>query len=198
MGINGIRKAVFLDRDGVINPHCGIDEQGHPESPLHFFDFQVFPFVAPSIKKLNELGYAVFVVSNQPAYAKGKMSFGELMKMNVFLRDLLAQNGAILHEIYCCLHHPDPVQVVRKTLLVECNCRKPKPGMLYQARAEHGIDLSKSWMVGDSSKDVGAGKAAGCKTILVLSDRMEKCQPDFTATDLTEAVQIIQSEVKNE
>jgi len=194
MGIGAMKRAVFLDRDGVVNPLCGLDAQGHPESPLRVEDFHIFPFVGEAIRNFNRMGYSVFVISNQPAYAKGKMLYGELLKMNILLKGYLKEEGAFLHGIYYCLHHPDPNQVAIKSLLGDCFCRKPKPGLLFLARAEHRLDLSGSWMVGDGSKDIEAGRKAGCRTILILSDRREECKPDFTAADLSEAVKIIKKE----
>lgn len=186
-------KAVFLDRDGVINPLCGVDEQGHPESPLRVSEFQIFDFVGRSIRLLNKMGYQVFVVTNQPAAAKGKMTLDELAEMNVKLHMHAIGAGGSIKRIYTCLHHPDEKQVVRKALLSICDCRKPKPGMIFRAASEFAISLSRSWMVGDSWKDIVAGQSAGCRTILVgIQKNNLKCDPDFRADDLEKAVEIIQ------
>lgn len=199
MGIGGVGtlKAVFLDRDGVINPPVGLDELGGTESPLRFEDFQIFPWTAEAVKILNNLGNYVFVVTNQPAVAKGKMDHLELENMHFHLIYWVRSEGGVIDKIYACLHHPDPSQVKVPELLADCDCRKPKPGMLFQAAREFGIDLRSSWMIGDTWKDIEAGHAAGCRTILVRNDidnRDKTLNPDFTAENLLEAVKIIERE----
>lgn len=199
MGIGdvGLPKAVFLDRDGVINPPVGLDEFGGTESPLRFEDFRIFPWTAEAVKLLNGLGYYVFVVTNQPAVAKGKMSHLELENMHFHLIFWVRNEGGIIDKIYACLHHPDPKQVKILGLHANCYCRKPKPGMLIQAAKEFGINLQKSWMVGDTWKDIKAGQAAGCRTILIrneIDNAGKTIKPDFTAENLLEAAKIIERE----
>lgn len=199
MGIGALKKAVFLDRDGVINPPCGLDSLGHPESPLRIEDFKIFPCVGETVKRFNDLGYLVFVVTNQPAAAKGKTTIDILAGMHTKLRFNVVEAGGNISMVYTCLHHPDEKQVVNKTLLGNCDCRKPKPGMLFQAAKDFKVNLSHSWMIGDSWKDIEAGKNAGCKTILILSDldlseQLNNCQPDYIANDLSETVEIIRKE----
>jgi len=196
MGISIRRIAVFLDRDGVINSHCGTDKFGNPESPLRFEDFQIFPFVGDSIKKINALGFIVLIATNQPAVAKGKMTLDVLNKMHTALLDKVLKAGGRIDKIYTCLHHPDPKQVVNLHLLKECECRKPKPGMLLRAASEFNIDLKRSWMIGDSWRDITAGKSAKCKTILIAPSAQNSamCSPDATAKNLEEAVKIIEKE----
>lgn len=199
MGISdlGSEKAVFLDRDGVLNPTWGKDLYNNPDSPLRFEDYSIFPFVPIAIKRINELGYLAIIVTNQPAYAKGKMTLTDLNKMNQLLRDEVLKASGRIEKIYACLHHPDPKQVVIKSLLADCDCRKPKPGMLFQAAKEFGIDLQKSWMIGDTWKDIEAGQAAGCRTVLVrneIDNRGKKIKPNFIAENLLEAVKIIRQE----
>jgi len=203
MGISTIRKAVFLDRDGVINPTCGTDEFGHSESPLRLEDFQIFPYVGQAVRDFNRAGYLVFVVTNQPAAAKGKTTFDTLAEMHALLLTEVLDTGGGISRIYTCPHHPDEKQVVNKTLLGDCACRKPKPGLLLQAAREFGVDLRYSWMVGDSWKDIEAGKRAGCRTVLVMSDRnlaeqLVQCEPDFIADNLAEAAAIIRKEERDD
>ncbi len=196
MGIPTGIKAVFLDRDGVCNPLCGADNLGNPESPLCFQDFRIFSYVGEAIRKINQMGFSVFIVTNQPAVAKGKMSITELEKMHTALEQTVLRKGGKIEKIYYCLHHPDLKQVVKKHLLRGCECRKPKPGMLLRAALEFRIDLKKSWVIGDSWRDVLAGENAQCKTILVSpsEDILLKCKPNFTAENLLEAVKIIRKE----
>jgi histidinol-phosphate phosphatase family protein len=199
MGIGHLRlsKAVFLDRDGVINPPVGLDEFGGTESPLRFEYFRIFPWTAEAVKILNDLGFYVFVVTNQPAIAKNKTDIIELRKMHCLLDYEVKMKGGEIKKIYVCLHHPDPKQVVFTDLLVDCDCRKPKPGMLFQAAREFNIDLARSWMIGDTWKDVQAGQAAGCRTILIrneIDNAGKILNPDFTAENLLEAAKIIERE----
>jgi len=196
MGIAEMKRAVFLDRDGVLNPLCGLDALGNPESPLTLSDFQIFPFVGESVKLLNEEGYLVIIATNQPAYAKGKMELEDLKNMHNALQTHIEECGGRIDRIYCCLHHDDPNQVVKKIWLKECGCRKPKPGMLLRAATDLNVDLKKSWMIGDSWKDVIAGQKAGCKTILISPerDKLLRCKPSFSAKDLVQAVEIIREE----
>jgi len=200
MGIGelNLNRAVFLDRDGVINPPVGLDELGGTESPLRFEDFRIFPWTAEAVRLLNNLGFYVFVATNQPAVAKGKMELSELEKIHSHLIREVRRAGGVIDKIYTCLHHPDPNQVKwHKIFLSNCECRKPKPGMLFQAAREHKIILRFSWMVGDTWKDIRAGQAAGCWTILVRNDidnRGKTLSPDFTAENLLEAAKIIQRE----
>ncbi|OGI27386.1 MAG: hypothetical protein A2359_01090 [Candidatus Moranbacteria bacterium RIFOXYB1_FULL_43_19] len=185
----------------MINPPVGLDEFGGTESPLRFEDFQIFPWTAKAIKILNGFGFYVFVVTNQPAVAKEKMSLQELENMHFHLTYWVREAGGIIDKIYACLHHPDPKQVKIPALLTECDCRKPKPGMLFQAAKEFGIDLQKSWMIGDTWKDIRAGQAAGCRTILVRNEtdnRGKTIKPDFEAENLLEAAEIILWEENNQ
>ena len=198
MGVGRMKRAVFLDRDGVINPLRGLDALGHPESPLKVEDFQIFPFVGEAIRSFNQMGFLVFVVTNQPAVAKGKTTIDVLAAMNAIFHLHVVEAGGSIKKIYTCLHHPDEKQVVCKTLLGDCNCRKPKPGMLLQAIEEYEVDPWESWMIGDKCKDILAGEQVGCRTILVSSDRQQECEPDFTVLDLSEAVKIIKEEERND
>ncbi len=191
------KKAVFLDRDGVVNPSVGFDKFGKTESPLRLEDFRLFPWTSKAIKKINRLDLLTIIVTNQPAIAKGKMSHSDLRDIHKKLLSESVENGYCIDEIFVCLHHPDPKQVVYKALLADCDCRKPKPGMLLQAAQEFNIDLAQSWTIGDSWRDIEAGQAVGCRTILVRNDidnRGKKIEADFTAENLLEAAYIIERE----
>jgi D-glycero-D-manno-heptose 1,7-bisphosphate phosphatase len=185
----------------VVNPSVGFDEFGGMESPLRLEDFQIFPWTAQAVKMLNDLDFFVFIATNQPAVAKGKMSPVDLCRMHSRLHEEIRAAGGEIKKIYACLHHPDPTQVQDNALLADCKCRKPKPGMLFQAAREHGIDLRRSWMVGDTWKDIEAGQAAGCRTILVkneIDNRGKTINPDFNAENLLEAAKIIEREETNQ
>ena len=154
------QRAIFLDRDGTINKYVGFLRD--------IDDFTLEDGVTKAIKKMNELGYLVIVVTNQPVIARGEVTFDELRQIHQKMQVLLGKEGAYLDGIYVCPHHPDsgfPGEI--KELKIECDCRKPKPGMLLQAAKDFNIDLENSWMVGDSQNDILAGQNAGCHTCLV-------------------------------
>lgn len=157
------QKAVFLDRDGTINKYVGFLRK--PE------EFELLDGVASAIEKINHMGYLAIVVTNQPVIARGEVSFEELEGIHNKMETLLGQEGAYLDAIYFCPHHPDKGFAGEiPELKMDCECRKPKPGMLLKAADDFHIDLSQSWMVGDGENDIKAGKAAGCRTALIGKD----------------------------
>lgn len=154
------QKAVFLDRDGTINKYVGflrnIDE------------FELIDGVADAIKKINVFGYLAIVITNQPVIARGEVSFEELEVVHNKMETLLGKEGAYLDAIYYCPHHPHKgYEGERPELKFDCDCRKPKPGMLLKAANDFNIDLSRSWMIGDGEIDIKAGINAGCQTALI-------------------------------
>lgn len=157
------QKAVFIDRDGTINKYVGflrdIDE------------FELLDGVADAIKKINASGYLAIVVTNQPVIARGEVSFEELERIHNKMETLLGKEGAYLDAIYFCPHHPHKgYEGERPELKFDCNCRKPKPGMLLKAAQDFNIDLAQSWMIGDGENDIKAGQNAGCQTALIGSE----------------------------
>ena len=189
-------KAVFLDRDGVINELIYHQEQGIIDSPFTVEQFRLLPGVGEAIRKLHEIGYKVVLVSNQPNIAKGNLfeeTFEEIRKR---MKDELAREGAFLDGEYYCFHHPE-AKVER--FKANCKCRKPKPGLLLQAAQDMDIDVSQSWMIGDNLADIRAGKGAGVRTILLGKMKCELCRlmdeedarPDTIASNLKEATQFI-------
>ena len=170
--------AVFLDRDGVINRSLVRD--GIPQSPSSLAEFEILPGVPAALAALRAAGFRLIVVTNQPDVTRGKTpravveAMHELLKAKVALDDIL---------VCYCLEGPD------------CDCYKPKPGMLLDAARRWGIDLARSYMVGDRWRDVGAGKAAGCRTIFIDYGYRERRPdaPDFLAADLAQAARIILS-----
>ncbi|UKK57526.1 D-glycero-beta-D-manno-heptose 1,7-bisphosphate 7-phosphatase [Prevotella communis] len=150
------QKAIFLDRDGTINKYVGFLTK--PE------EFDLLPGVAEAIRQINHSGYLCIVVSNQPVIARGDCTFEQLQEIHDKMETLLGQEGAFVDAIYYCPHHPDKgFEGERPAYKIDCNCRKPKPGLLLQAAKDWNIDLSQSYMIGDSERDVEAGNAAGCK-----------------------------------
>lgn len=173
------QKAVFLDRDGVINKYVGFLR--------NINDFELLDGVSKAIRKINESGYLAIVVTNQPVIARGEVSFAELTEIHNKMETLLGEDGAYLDAIYFCPHHPDKgFDGEIPELKFDCDCRKPKPGMLIKAAKEFNIDLTKSWMVGDSDSDIMAGKNAGCSTVLIGESDENMC-----ASNLLEAVDYI-------
>ena len=175
------QKAIFLDRDGTINKYVGflrnIDE------------FELLPGVPEAIKKINESGYLAMVVTNQPVIARGEVTVPELQEIHNKMETMLGTEGAYLDAIYYCPHHPHrgyPGEV--EALKIDCQCRKPKPGMFFTAAEDFNIDLSQSWMIGDGENDVKAGKAAGCRTALIETENYGQ---DVTASSLLNAVEQI-------
>ena len=193
----GNAKAVFLDRDGVINELVYYEEHGIVDSPFTPEQMKVFSWVPEAIKRLKELGYKVVIVSNQPGIAKGHLSWDTFWKIRERMLFEVEKDGAKLDGEYYCFHHPEArVAELREN----CDCRKPRPGLLLKAAAELGIDLKNSWMVGDGIVDIRAGKGAGCRTIFVGRLKCDICQlmrendatPDFTAKNLLEAAELIE------
>jgi D-sedoheptulose 7-phosphate isomerase len=192
------RRAVFLDRDGIINPHVYNAEQGLVDAPANPAEFKLFPEVAQAIGTLKRLGFLVVIASNQPGVAKGKLSPGLLQAITDKMTELLAAGGSPLDGVYYCLHHPEALLAEYR---VSCDCRKPRPGLLLRAAAELNIDLARSYMVGDGIVDVLAGSAVGAKTFFVNQRKCYVCdelvrngaRPDFLAANLAEVAELIES-----
>jgi D-glycero-D-manno-heptose 1,7-bisphosphate phosphatase len=159
-------KAVFIDRDGVIN-----QKPREGEYITSWGDFHILPGVAEAIALLKKAGYAVIVVTNQRCVAKGLITIPELEEIHACMRECLARLGATLDGIYYCPHDYQS----------QCKCRKPDPGMLLEAAHALGLDLGSSWMVGDSDIDIQAGKNAGCKTARVVVPGEKKLAADKDA-----------------
>lgn len=190
-------KAIFLDRDGVINELVYYSEHGIVDSPFTVKQLSLLPGASEAIKKFHKMGYKVVLASNQPGIAKGYLSpetFDEIRKK---MKAELAKQGAFLDGEYYCFHHPE-AKVER--LKANCLCRKPKSGLLLQAAKDLDIDLSESWMIGDGLTDILAGKSAGCKTLLMGRMKCELCRlmdeedavPDAIAPNLAEAARKVE------
>lgn len=167
------QKAVFLDRDGVINDN--VKPVNRPE------DLILFPGVGRAIKRLQDAGYKVFVVTNQGGVGLGYMTEGDLQQVHKKMVDDLAKDGGIIDDIRYCAHMPH----------AGCGCRKPEPGMIKDLADKYNINLMQSYMVGDRDFDIQAGKKAGTKTVFIGK---EHADADLTAPSLVQAVdQILQS-----
>ncbi|MCL5265286.1 MAG: HAD family hydrolase [Chloroflexi bacterium] len=198
MGASSLRRAVFLDRDGVINRMLYNPDFGLLDSPQNTDQFDLVPGAPKAIRLINEMGFVCVVVSNQPGIAKGKYTPAILESVTDKMHRLLAENGARLDGVYYCLHHPE---ALLEEYRVTCDCRKPRPGLILRAAADMGIDLGASFMVGDGLTDILAGKTAGCTTILLGNRKCEMCQmmdefgirPDVLADDIVQCAELIGS-----
>lgn len=178
--LSGLRAAVFLDRDGTL---C--EEVGYLN---HVSRFRMFPFVAAALRRLNDSGHRVIVVSNQSGVARGYFPEGLVQQVNETMIQQLSEGGAKLDAIYYCPHATSE----------NCSCRKPKTGMLERAAREHGIDLQRSFVVGDRYTDIELAHNARARGILVRTGYGEgelawhatkwSASPDFVASDLPQAV----------
>jgi len=194
-----MNKAVFLDRDGVINEMVYHTDHGIIDSPFTVEQFRLLPNVHESIKEFRDMGFKVILVSNQPGIAKGHMTADTFVKIRDKMKTELGKVGVILDGEYYCFHHPEGKI---DELSVSCQCRKPKPGMLLQAAREMGVDLSQSWMIGDGLTDIKAGKLAGTHTMLIGRMKCELCKlmdaegsrPDTVCLNLMEASKTIGNE----
>ncbi|MDD8046906.1 MAG: HAD family hydrolase [Verrucomicrobiota bacterium] len=150
--------AVFLDRDGTL-----IVDKGYLRDPA---EIELLPGVVERLRRIQARGYLLVMVTNQSGIGRGYFTEEDLKAQHVRLGMLLAEAGVVLAAMEHCPHQPED----------RCSCRKPKPGMLLRAAERHGIDLERSYMVGDKPSDVDAGAAAGCKTVLIADDPIEEGQ----------------------
>lgn len=160
------QKAIFLDRDGTINKYVGFLR--------NIDDFELIEGVAEAIKLINQSGYLAIVVTNQPVIARGEVTWYELNEIHKKMATLLGKEGAYVDGIYICPHHPDKgFEGERPEYKIDCDCRKPKPGLLLQAAKDFNIDLLESYMIGDSHRDVEAGENAGVKKSIRVAENCE-------------------------
>ena len=179
-------RAVFLDKDGTL-----VEDVPYNVDPAHI---RLAPGAGAGLRRLHAAGFRLIVISNQSGVARGYFPESALAAMTECLRSLLAAEDVPLTGVYYCPHHPAGVIA---GYAVECDCRKPAPGMMHRAAAEHGLDLSGSWFVGDILDDVEAGRRAGCRTVLIDNGNETEWVlgdgrlPHHLAADLEEAADII-------
>ena len=187
-----MKSAVFLDRDGVINELVLNPVTGEYEPPHFPEDLIVIPGAISALRTLLDAGFELFLVSNQPDYAKGKATKEQLHEVHERLDQILKSEGIPLREYYYCYHHPKGIM---PEYSFACECRKPKPYFLLKAAREYRIDLAKSWMIGDRDTDIECGRVAGTRTILITykhsAGYQDSSHPDFLAGDLEMAAELI-------
>jgi len=158
------QKCIFLDRDGTINVFNDFIKK--PE------DFELIDGVASAIKKINSLGYLAIVITNQPVIARGEVDFETLDLIHMKMETDLGKHGAYIDDLFYCPHHPDKgFEGERPEYKINCDCRKPKPGLIFKAAEKYNIDLLQSYMVGDDMRDVNAGKNAGCTPVFLTNNK---------------------------
>jgi D,D-heptose 1,7-bisphosphate phosphatase len=180
--VSALDRAVFLDKDGtlVVDVPYNVD----PDRMV------LMPGAGESLRRLSDAGYKLIVVSNQSGVARGIFSESALPAVEQRLREMLAEYGAPISGFYYCPHHPDGVVL---EYAVHCDCRKPEPGLILRAAAEHGVALDRSWFVGDILNDMEAGRRAGCRTILLDNGNETEWElsrerlPDCVVSDLQDA-----------
>jgi D-glycero-D-manno-heptose 1,7-bisphosphate phosphatase len=190
--VSGAR-AAFVDRDGVINALVADPLTGRLESPLAPADVALLPGASEALRRLADAGWLLIGVTNQPAAAKGLVSIEQLAAVQARVLELLAAGGVRFDDFRVCFHHPDGVV---PELTRRCACRKPAPGMLLDSARALDLDIGSAWMIGDTDSDVQAGRAAGCRTVLVehpasAHKRCGDVSPDATVADLSAAVGIV-------
>lgn len=190
--MTSLRPAIFLDRDGTLNElvfHAELDFWGPPFTPD---EVRIFDYVGSSLARLTEANFPLFVVTNQPDHAKGKTSLENLAAVRTSFEEQLREQGVSLTDSYYCLCHP---MVTTDGYGPPCPCYKPSAHMLLVLAQRHGIDLARSWMIGDRDGDMACGRAAGATTIRVGSPRggeqEELIAGDFSVATLADATEII-------
>lgn len=186
------QKCIFLDRDGTINRYKGFIRK--------IDDIELEPYAAAGIKKINKSEYLVIVITNQPVIARGEVTFEQLDSFHSKVETLLGEEGAYYDDLFYCPHHPDKgFDGEIPNLKLDCQCRKPKIGLLLVAKNKYNIDFSKSFFVGDTTTDIQTGINAGMKTILVRTgvkgaDNKYQNKPDYIIDNLNEIDRIIRGE----
>lgn len=188
-----IKKALFLDRDGVINKNVkNLTKPGQ---------FEIMEGAPKAIKLINDSGYMAIIITNQPIIAKGFCTLEDIDKIHDKMKKELLIYGAHIDAIYICPHHPEKgFEGEVKELKIDCECRKPKPGFMLKAAKDYNIDLANSWVIGDSYLDIAAGQKAGVKTAFLTTgdipesgheEEFKEIKPNLVCKNLLEAVETI-------
>lgn len=194
-----MKKAVFLDRDGVINELIFYAEQGVIDIPMNPSQIKLIHGISELLKYAKESDFIIVVCSNQSGVGLGKVTLENLNRITEEINSKLKSKGVTIDNFYYCMHHP---YAKLRNFKAKCKCRKPEIGLFLKAEKELDIDLSKSWMVGDGIDDVKAGQKAGCRTILlanikstenlrIIEEQLGPVKPDFIVKKLPQVLEII-------
>lgn len=195
-----MKRAIFLDRDGVIIESVYFPEAEIVDTPINSNQVKLVFGIDQLILQAKKLGFLIIVISNQPAIGFKKLTVKDFILIDNKVHDLLLKKSAQPNAFYYCFHHPYAKLIKYRQ---KCNCRKPKIGLFLKAAKQYEIDLSKSWMVGDGIGDIKAGRTAGCKTILlanidstenlkIIEKQLGKVKPDFIIKKLPDALSILE------
>ena len=186
-----MRRALFVDRDGVVNELVYYPSHGEWEGPRHVDDLSLREGAAAALREAAGRGWLVFLITNQPSYAKGKCPLEDLQQVHRRVLEILESERAHITGSYVCYHHPQSVLPG----FGACQCRKPSPHFILEAAKMYDLDLAHSWMAGDQETDIEAGRRAGCRTALIEYEHSESkrgsLEPDLVCSDLAELVQHI-------
>lgn len=192
-----MKKAVFCDRDGVLNKLVFREERNEFEPPHSPEELKFFEKVLDGLLLLQESGFEIFVVSNQPDFAKGKTGYTDIISVSDKFKNVIKENGIKIREYYYCFHHPE---AVLDDLRVRCECRKPGTKFVEEAINKYDIERKDSFFIGDRNSDILCGRRAGLKTILVKNPdsdyKEDENKPEFESDSFFEAVKIIINNTK--
>ena len=186
-----MQKALFIDRDGVINHLVFYPSHGEWEAPRHVADLRLLPDAIPALRRAHADGWLLFLITNQPSYAKGKCSLQDLEEVHREVLSRLVSGGVVITDSFVCYHHPES----KIPGYGACRCRKPSPWFITEAAKRHDLDLSQSWMVGDQDTDIETGHRAGCRTAQIEYEHSHRkrggVEPDLVCTDLASLVESV-------
>ena len=184
-------RALFIDRDGVINDLVFYPDYGEWESPRRLRDLRMREGAPAAMRDAASRGWLLFVITNQPSYAKGKCPLEDLQEVHDAVMGRLRSENVPIADSFVCFHHPES----KIEGFGACECRKPSPHFIVQAGREHGLDLAASWVAGDQDTDIEAGQRAGCHTALIEYEHSESKrgsrEPDIVCADLAELVRYL-------
>ena len=194
-----MKRAIFLDRDGVINKLVYNPKTKEYGAPLDKKNLAFYPSAIPALRKFKKMDFLLFLISNQPDYAKGKTGLKNLKAVHHRFHRFLEKHGIKFTKYYYCYHHPEGIV---KGYAHRCPCRKPNPYFLLKAKEKYGLDMKNSWLIGDRDADIFCGQAAGVRTIQIKEkysrQKRGKSRPGFYAGNLKGALKIISDFKKKE
>jgi D-glycero-D-manno-heptose 1,7-bisphosphate phosphatase len=183
-----LNRALFLDRDGIVNHLVYYPSHGEWESPRNVSDLRMRSGVGAALRKVTKMGWLLFLITNQPSFAKGKCPLEDLQQVQEQILTRLRSDGVVVTESYVCYHHPQSIVEGYGS----CECRKPSPFFIQKAARDYSIDLQRSWMAGDQGTDIEAGRRAGVKTALIEYEHSQAKRgavtPDLVCASLAELV----------